>query len=121
MINTVFLGEPGGLTQDSRDPLVNLQAEFDRPRENKNAVTLAHFYQDSEIQGVVNRVGDTLVLSRKKAETESDIIAFCGARFMALSSMEKLCLALANEAPYIEMPEKLCRRALTPMQRMLNF
>ena len=121
MINTVFLGEPGGLTQDSLDPLVNLQAKFDRLRDKKNAVTLAHFYQDSEIPGIVNRVGDTLVLSRKVAETESDIIAFCGARFMALSSMEKLCLALANEAPYIEIPAELCRRALAPMQRMLDL
>lgn len=121
MINTVFLGEPGGLTQDSLDPLVNLQAEFDRPRENKNAVTLAHFYQDSEIQGVVNRVGDTLVLSRKKAETDAEIIAICGAKFMALNSMEKLYLARANEAPYIEIPAELCRRALAPMQRMLDL
>ena len=62
---------------------LDLRAEIDRLREERNAVILAHYYQDPQIQDLADFVGDSLELSRKAAATDADVIAFCGVRFMA--------------------------------------
>jgi len=62
---------------------LDLRAEIDRLRRERNAVILAHYYQTPELQDLADFVGDSLELSRKAAETSADVIAFCGVRFMA--------------------------------------
>ncbi|MFN7175779.1 MAG: quinolinate synthase NadA [Thermaurantiacus sp.] len=62
---------------------LDLGAEIARLRSERNAIILAHYYQTPDIQDIADFVGDSLELSRKAAETDADVIAFCGVRFMA--------------------------------------
>ena len=62
---------------------LDLRAEIDRLRRDRNAVILAHYYQRPELQDIADFVGDSLDLSRKAQATDADVIAFCGVRFMA--------------------------------------
>lgn len=61
----------------------DVEAEINRLRTEMNAVILAHYYQEDEIQELADYVGDSLELARRAAETDADVIVFCGVRFMA--------------------------------------
>ena len=60
-----------------------LEAGIRRLKTERNAVILAHYYQESEIQDLADYVGDSLQLSQAAAKTQADVIAFCGVHFMA--------------------------------------
>ncbi len=72
-----------GFLDLSVDPTLDLEAEIKRLKQEKNAIILAHYYQDSEIQDIADYVGDSLGLSQQAASTDAEIIVFAGVHFMA--------------------------------------
>jgi len=72
-----------GFLHEPVDPSLDLFEEISRIKKQKNAIILAHYYQDADIQDIADYIGDSLGLAQQAEKTTADMIVFSGVHFMA--------------------------------------
>ncbi len=83
MIQDVHNIQKMGYVNIDIDPTLDLFVEIEKLKIEKNAIILAHYYQDADIQDIADYIGDSLGLARQAQATNADMIVFAGVHFMA--------------------------------------